>query len=196
MKRKKSKLPEEYLRLGQYLWERVNQSDPNDKGAQDTLAQVSYPLIEAYDDGGFMWELETWAADRRDSGGFDWQESGDYLREHWPHFFEFNSNEHDLAKSNMSAKKSKLPKEYLLLGRYLWERVNESDPKDKETQDVLSEITYRLIDAYDDDGFMWELKAWAAARRDTGEAWQETADSFKESWPHFFEESKQTKTPQ
>lgn len=84
-------------------------------------------------------------------------------------------------------KKTNLPEEYLRLGHYLWERINDSDPKDKEAQDVLSEAAYRLIDAYDDGGFMWDLKAWAAARRDTGEAWQTTAETFKKSWPEFFD---------
>lgn len=85
-------------------------------------------------------------------------------------------------------KKLDLPAEYLKLGRYLWERINLSDPKDADTQDMLSQVANNLLGLFDDEGFMMELDIWAADRRDTGESWQRSGDSLKKHYPKFFEQ--------
>lgn len=81
-----------------------------------------------------------------------------------------------------------VPVEYWKLCRYLWERVNQTPDTDKESLEVLAEITYHLLEKdtniaiYADGGFMWELNEWATlklegvAQKDYGEglkSWRE-----------------------
>ena len=90
-------------------------------------------------------------------------------------------------KTDMT-EKYKLTSEYLKLGRYLWERVNQSPLGTSDENYALGEIIDRLSYIYedDDDGFMLYLSEWLADRRDTEETWQEYGDSIKADYPEFF----------
>lgn len=93
-------------------------------------------------------------------------------------------------------KKKELPEEYIRLGRYLWDRIDQCPLDDKEAIMVLSGVTYDLGRTIEDEGFMRGLNMWIDVRKDTGEPWDDSGVELKEAYPEFFADLEQTKTPQ
>lgn len=79
----------EYIRLGKYLWERINTTDNRDVEALKALGTITFDLMEAFGGKyvGFMHELNMWVGLKLDSPD-EFSDYGEGIRTDYPEFFE------------------------------------------------------------------------------------------------------------
>lgn len=87
-------------------------------------------------------------------------------------------------------KKENIQKEYIELGRYLWEQINAVDSNDKDSLNALKDFTLDLMETFDGkrySGFMWELSMWVGLKRDAPEDFKDYGEKIKLDYPEYFE---------
>lgn len=82
-----TELPQEYLKLGRYLWERINTTSNSDTESLKALGSITYDLIDTFEDDGFMRELDLWIGVKRDAPK-DFKDYGEGITRDYPEFFE------------------------------------------------------------------------------------------------------------
>lgn len=78
----------EHLKLGKYLWERIDATDNRDLKALEALGTITFDLMKTFggEYTGFMHELNMWIGLKRDLP----DEFGDYgegIKASYPEFF-------------------------------------------------------------------------------------------------------------
>ena len=85
----------EHLKLGRYLWERINATDNHDAEALRALGDITFDLMEAFGGKyvGFMHQLNMWVGLKQDAPeGF--RDYGEGVKETYPEFFKDPPEQH------------------------------------------------------------------------------------------------------
>lgn len=78
----------EHLKLGNYLWIRIDATDNKDTDALKVLGDITFDLMDAFGGKytGFMHELNMWIGLKRDAPE-EFQDYGQGIRDSYPEFF-------------------------------------------------------------------------------------------------------------
>lgn len=76
-----------------------------------------------------------------------------------------------------------LHKEHLMLGNYLWRRINQTNNQDFEALKALSDITFDLMEVFGGKytGFMHDLNMWVGLKRDAPESFGDYGEGIRAS---------------